>query len=64
MLISYQVSIFICEWDGVNVHIDTDGDGISDFDELGGLPTVEEFYIDGVKYTCNINHRLLFVGFL
>ncbi|MBR1931076.1 MAG: hypothetical protein IJ833_06335 [Lachnospiraceae bacterium] len=32
-----DVSLFICEWDGVNVHTDTDGDGLPDYYELNGM---------------------------
>ena len=33
-----------------------DGDGVSDYDELGGVPTNEIVHINGDMYSCTINH--------
>lgn len=35
---------------------DTDGDGINDFDAMGGLPAVETFMLNGNAYSCTLNH--------
>lgn len=36
--------------------LDSDGDGISDYDELGGIPNQEVVYFNGDLYTCTFNH--------
>lgn len=35
---------------------DTDGDGISDYDAVGGEPVVEKYTINGDVYSCTIHH--------
>ncbi len=39
---------------------DTDGDGIGDFDAMGGRPITETFTFDGNTYSCTLNHTKVY----
>lgn len=41
---------------------DTDGDGISDYDAVGGLPVVETYLFNGDTYACTLNHAVVYGG--
>ena len=39
---------------------DTDGDGVSDYDAMGGVPVTEAFMLDGNSYSCTLNHSKIY----
>ena len=39
---------------------DTDNDGISDYDAMGGAPVTENIYIDGNTFSCTLNHTKIY----
>lgn len=40
--------------------VDTDGDGISDYDAMGGEPIIESYILDGNVYSCTLNHSNIY----
>lgn len=39
---------------------DTDGDGVNDYDEVGGKPVVESFMVGGNVYSCTLFHSQIY----
>ena len=39
---------------------DTDGDGVNDYDEVGGKPVVESFMVGGNVYSCTLFHSRVY----
>lgn len=39
---------------------DSDGDGINDYDAMGGEPVQEEYRLNGNAYSCTLNHAVVY----
>lgn len=39
---------------------DTDGDGGSDYDAMGGAPVIETYMLNGNTYSCTLNHTKIY----
>lgn len=39
---------------------DSDGDGINDYDAMGGEPVQEEYRLNGNVYSCTLNHAVVY----
>ncbi|MDE5780153.1 MAG: VWA domain-containing protein, partial [Lachnospiraceae bacterium] len=39
---------------------DTDGDGVSDYDAMGGAPVIETYMLNGNTYSCTLNHSKIY----